>query len=316
MTIQQLRYLIEVAECGSINAAAHNLYTVQSNVSTAIHDLEEEFSIQIFTRSNRGVHLTSEGTELLGYARQVVEQADMLIRRLTPGSTPNVHLAVSAQHYAFSVQAFVDVVRECKQDDYDMVMRETATGQIISDVRDFRAEIGILFLDDFNKLVLTKAFQDAQCDFHPLFDADVHVFVGEQHPLASKKLIKPGDLKSYPRYSFEQGNQNSFYYAEEPLAQLPHKKTIRYSDRGTLTSLLTHFDGYTLSTGVLSNEMQSGIVSIPLVDAPTMRVGYIIRRDRKPSEILKRYITRLRQIIKENPSDCTYIEDDKQLTED
>ncbi len=310
MTLQQLRYLIAVAEHGSINAAARNLYTAQSNVSCAMRDLEEEFGFEIFTRSNRGVELTAEGTELLGYARQVIEQADMLEERFIQGSAPQERLAVSAQHYAFSVQAFVDVVKSCSSPEYDFVMRETATGAIISDVRDFRSEIGILYLDGFNRPVLEKAFEDARLDFHPLFDAPVHVFVGEQHPLAEKNLIQPEDLEPYPRYSFEQGTENSFYYSEEPLSQLPHRKTIRYSDRGTLTSLLTHFDGYTLSTGVLSDEMQSGIVSVPLAGAPTMRVGYVIHRERRPSALLSRYIERLREIIRTNSSECTYLEDD------
>jgi len=309
MTLQQLRYLIAVAEYGSINAAARNLYTAQSNVSCAMHDLEEEFGMQIFTRSNRGVRLTSDGTELLGYARQVVEQADMLEQRFTHGTAPQERLSVSAQHYAFSVQAFVDVAGTCESDDYDFVMRETATGQILSDVRDFRSEIGILYLDSFNRPVLEKAFEDDNLVFHPLFDAPVHVFVGEQHPLAQKSIIHAEDLAPYPRYSFEQGTENSFYYSEEPLSQLPHRKTIRYSDRGTLTSLLTHFDGYTLSTGVLSDEMQSGIASVPLAGAPTMRVGYVIHRERKPSALLRRYIKRLREIIRTNSSECTYLED-------
>ena len=134
--------------------------------------------------------------------------------------------------------------------------------------------------------------------------------MGEQHPLAEKDLIQPEDLEPYPRYSFEQGTENSFYYSEEPLSQLPHRKTIRYSDRGTLTSLLTHFDGYTLSTGVLSDEMQSGIASVPLAGAPTMRVGYVIHRERRPSALLSRYIERLREIIRTNSSECTYLEDD------
>ena len=191
MTLQQLRYLIAVAEHGSINAAARNLYTAQSNVSCAMRDLEEEFGFEIFTRSNRGVELTAEGTELLGYARQVIEQADMLEERFIQGSAPQERLAVSAQHYAFSVQAFVDVVKSCSSPEYDFVMRETATGAIISDVRDFRSEIGILYLDDFNRPVLEKAFEDARLDFHPLFDAPVHVFVGEQHPLRRRTSSSP-----------------------------------------------------------------------------------------------------------------------------
>lgn len=302
MTLQQLRYLIAIAEYGSINAAAQNLYASQSNLSTAIKELEQELGISVFTRSNRGVTLTNDGTELLGYARQVVEQADMLEARYAGKGTSHLRLAVSTQHYAFSVQAFVNVVEACEGDDYEFILREATTAEIIDDVRAFRSEVGILYTDGFNRRVLQKAFEDANLSYHPLFEADVHVFVGEHHPLAHRALLAPSDLEPYPRYSFEQGTSNSFYYSEEPLSYLPHARNIRISDRGTLTNLLTSHNGYTLSTGVLSAEMQSGIASIPLNVDERMQVGYVMHAERRPSELLLRYIDQLHAIIQANPT--------------
>ena len=302
MTLQQLRYLIAVAEYGSINAAAQNLYASQSNLSTAIKELEQELGITIFTRSNRGVVLTNDGTELLGYARQVIEQADMLETHYAHTDSSQLRLAVSTQHYAFSVEAFVNVIESCESSEYDFILRERATGEIINDVRTFRSEIGILYTDSFNQRVLQKAFDDADIAYAPLFDARVHVFVGEHHPLAKKSLIEPSDLEEWPRYSFEQGTENSFYYAEEPLSYLPHKQNIRISDRGTLTNLLTSYNGYTISTGVLSAEMHSGIASIPLNVDETMQVGYIMHNERRPQKLLFRYIEELHAIIETNPT--------------
>ncbi len=302
MTLQQLRYLIAISEQGSINAAAQNLYVSQSNLSTAIKDLEKELGITIFTRSNRGVTLTNDGTELLGYARQVIEQADMLESRYATGKDAQMRLSVSTQHYYFSLQAFINIAEKCGSARYDFVLRECATGQIIEDVRTFRSEIGVLYLDDFNERVLNKAFRDADVSFHPLFDAKAHVFVGEHHPLSQKKIVKPEDLAPYPRYSFEQGTTNSFYYSEEPLGYLPHDRNIRFSDRGTLTNLLTSFNGYTISTGVLSSEMLSGIAAIPLDVDETMRVGYIMHNERRPSELLLDYINELHEAVSENPT--------------
>lgn len=302
MTLQQLRYLIAISEQGSINAAAQNMYVSQSNLSTAIKDLEHELGITIFTRSNLGVTLTNDGTELLGYARQVVEQADMLESRYATGNDSQMRLSVSTQHYYFSLQAFINIAEKCAHEVYDFVLRECATGQIIDDVRTFRSEIGVLYLDDFNERVLSKAFRDADVTFYPLFDAQAHVFVGDHHPLSQKKLLKPEDLAPYPRYSFEQGTTNSFYYSEEPLGYLPHDRNIRFSDRGTLTNLLTSFNGYTISTGVLSAEMHSGIVAIPLDVDETMRVGYIMHNGRRPSKLLLDYIDMLHQVIDNNPT--------------
>ena len=166
-TLQQLRYLIAVAEYGSINAAARELFATQSNLSMAIKDLEQELGVTIFTRSNRGVALTNDGTELLGYARQVIEQADMLERRYAEHGSSHVRLAVSTQHYAFSVQAFVNVAETCTGDEYDLVLRESTTAEIIEDVRSFRSEIGVLYTDDFNALLKKPTCSSTPCSRLP-----------------------------------------------------------------------------------------------------------------------------------------------------
>lgn len=302
MTLQQLKYLIAISEHGSINAAAQSLYVSQSNLSNAIKELEHELGIVIFTRSSRGVALTNDGIELLGYARQVVEQADMLQERYAHGKSENRRLTVSTQHYYFSLQAFINVAEQCASETYEFTLRECATGQIIEDLRTFRSDIGLLYLDGFNERVLRRALADADLSFHPLFDARAHVFVGEQHPLAHRTSVTLEDLEPYPRYSFEQGTTNSFYYSEEPFGYLPHDRNIRFSDRGTLTNLLTSFNGYTVSTGVLSSEMHAGIVAIPLEVDEVMHVGYVLHDKLRQSQLLLSYIDELRRVIAENPT--------------
>jgi len=294
MTLQQLRYLVAIAELGSMNAAAGSLYASQSNLSTAIKDLEKELGIRIFTRSNRGVVLTNEGTELVGYARQVIEQADLLESRYAQGTTQHLRLAVSTQHYAFAVESFVETVDRCEDEDYEFILRECATGEILNDLKTFRSEIGILYTDSYNRRVMRQAFDDAGLAFTPLISSKVHVFVGENHPLAEHRIVEPAELETWPRYSFEQGTSGSLYFSEEPLSYLPHRRNIRISDRGTLSNLLTSHDGYTLSTGMLSSEMHTGIVSIPLDTDEVMQVGYLMHRERKPSKLLLHYIERLK----------------------
>lgn len=300
MTLQQLRYLITIASCNSISQAAHKLFVSQSSLSVAVADLEKECGITIFERSNKGIVLTREGKELLGYARQVVEQADLMeARYILDGQAPTRHLAISSQHYAFPVEAFLEFVGEYEGEGYTFSLRETRTYEIIEDVRDFRSDIGILYMSSFNRNILTKALEDANLSFHPLFDAHPHVFVGTHHPLANRKTLEIDDLKEYPRYTFEQGNMNSFFYAEEPFAELPHEKRVNISDRGTLSNLLSHHNGFTVSTGVLSSEMHSGIVAIPLITDEVMKVGYVVHNERKLSDLAVQYIETLEEFIKD-----------------
>ncbi len=308
ISLQQLRYIIEVAECGSINAASQQLYVSQPTLSATIKDTEQELGISIFNRTNRGITLTSEGTEFIGYARQILEQFDLFEARYSnTHNSSSGRLAISSQHYAFCVEAFVDLAEEYDEKEYDFSLRETRTADIIDDVKDYRSELGIIYLSDFNSKVLTKAFSDAGLTFVPLFQAHPHIFVGKQHPLAQRKSVTPDDLQDYPRYSFEQGTNNSFFFSEEPLSHLPHRQNITYSDRGTLTNLLTNHNGYTVTTGVRSGEMgQSNIVAIPLEVDETMTVGYVCHESRPLSTLAKRYLEKLRARIEANPTVSTY----------
>lgn len=308
ISLQQLRYIIEVAECGSINAASQQLYVSQPTLSATIKDTEQELGISIFNRTNRGITLTSEGTEFIGYARQILEQFDLFEARYSnTHNSSSGRLAISSQHYAFCVEAFVDLAEEYNEKEYDFSLRETRTADIIDDVKDYRSELGIIYLSDFNSKVLTKAFSDAGLTFVPLFQAHPHIFVGKQHPLAQRKSVTPDDLQDYPRYSFEQGANNSFFFSEEPLSHLPHRQNITYSDRGTLTNLLTNHNGYTITTGVRSGEMgQCNIVAIPLEVDETMTVGYVCHDSRPLSTLAKRYLEKLRARIEANPTVSTY----------
>lgn len=298
MTLQQLRYLIAVVRCGSISKAARDQFVSQSSVSVAIKDLERECGTVIFERSSKGIALTTEGAELLAYARQVVEQADLMEAHYLKNAEPvPQRLAISSQHYAFPVEAFLEFVKAYEGDSYTFSLRETRTAEIISDVRDFKSDIGILYLSSFNQQVLTKTFEDANLSFNKLFQAKPHIFVGEQHPLADRALLRIEELEDYPRYSFDQGDDNSFFYAEEPFAELSHDKKIIIGDRGTLSNLLAHHLGYTVSTGVLSSEMHSGIVSIPLETDERMIVGYLVHDERQLSELAQEYIEMLKLFI-------------------
>ena len=238
MTLQQLKYVITVAETGTITEAANKLYISQPSLTNAIHELEKEMNIIIFNRTNKGITLSKEGDDFLGYARQVLEQAAILEDKYkhTPGGKKS--FCVSTQHYSFAVNAFVDLIKEYGQDDYDFSLRETQTYEIIDDVAKMRSELGILFLNEFNEVVLTKILKSHDLSFHPLFTARPHVFVSRSHPLAQNTVITNEELEAYPYLSFEQGEHNSFYFSEEIFSSSERRKNIRVRDRATLFNLL------------------------------------------------------------------------------
>lgn len=295
MTLQQLKYVVMVAAKGTISEAAKALFISQPSLTAAVRELEAELGITIFHRTNRGVSLTVEGEEFLGYARQVIEHTN-LIEEKYAGKSAGKHLfCVSAQHYSFVVEAFVDLLRAYGGEEYDFRIRETQTYEIIEDVAHLRSEIGVLYLNRFNETVIRRELQGHELTFHPLFTAKPHVFVSGSSPLANKERVSLEDLAPYPRLSYEQGEHNAFYFAEEILSTRESKKDIVVRDRATLFNLLIGLNGYTICSGVISEALNGGnIVSVPLDVDDYMQIGYITRDRVAQSFLAERYLDALK----------------------
>lgn len=298
MTLNQLKYIIEVADTGSMTTAAKNLFIAQPSLSKAVAELEKEMGITIFARSNRGVYLTEEGTRFLSYARQITEQTELLENEYKAAPPPKRVFSVSSQHYAFVVNAFVELVREYGRDKYEFTLRELKTAEIIEDVRTHRSDIGILYMSKFNREVLRHILQTQELRFEKLFTAKPHVFVSKTNPLVRKKSVTLGDLKGYPRLTYDQGLKNSFYFAEELHITEDSPKNIVVSDRATLFNLLIGLDGYTISSGVMSRDLNGdNIVAIPLKSDERMDIGYIVSTDMPSDAMTERYLEHLKSYI-------------------
>mgnify|MGYP000281879061 FL=1 len=298
MTLQQLRYAITVAETGTITEAAKKLYISQPSLTNAIHELEKEMNLVIFQRTNKGILLSGEGEEFLGYARQVLEQASILEDKYKVNGGGKKQFCVSTQHYSLAVNAFVDLIKEYGQEEYDFSLRETQTYEIIEDVAHMRSEIGILFLNDFNETVLRKILKTNDLEFHELFVAKPHVFISRKHPQADRQVITNQELEEYPYLSFEQGEHNSFYFSEEIFSTSERKKNIRVRDRATLFNLLIGLNGYTVCSGVLDKKLNGkDIIAVPLQDEGDMRIGYITHRKAVPGRLAATYLEALRKYL-------------------
>lgn len=298
MTLQQLRYVTMVAETGTITEAANRLYISQPSLTNAIHELEKEMNIVIFNRTNKGISLSKEGEDFLGYARQILEQAAILEDKYKGNGGGKKQYCVSTQHYSFAVNAFVDLIKEYGQDEYDFSLRETQTYEIIEDVARLRSEIGILFLNDFNEAVMNKILKSYDLEFHQLYVAKPHVFISRKHPLAGKDRITNEELEEYPYLSFEQGEHNSFYFSEEVFAAVERKKNIRVRDRATLFNLLIGLNGYTVCSGVIDKKLNGkDIIAVPLADENDMKIGYITHRKGMLSRLGNTYLEAIKKYL-------------------
>ena len=296
MTIQQLKYIITVAETGSITEAAKKLYISQPSLSNAIKDIEQETKLTVFHRSRQGIALTKEGLEFLGYARSVVQQMELLENRFVSNEPAKLRFGVSTQHYTFTSNAFVEMVERFGQERYEFILNETQTIQIMEDVKNRFSDLGILFISNGNKAIIRKELEDRRLQFFELFTAKPHVFLSADHPLAERKSVTLSQLRDYPRLNFIQGSYESSYFSEELFSDVESDRIIRVSDRGAIVNLMIGMNAYTISSGIFPRYLQGdAIVSVPLSEKEEMHIGYIINEHQELSPLAEDYIHALRQ---------------------
>ena len=298
MTILQLKYVIRIAECGSMNEASHELYVSQPALSASVKELERELGIEIFTRSSQGITLTQDGAEFLAYARQVLDQFSLLEERYRSGRPRRQLCTVSTQHYMFAVEAFVRMIHSIRSDEYEFSIRETRTRDIIDSVATLRSDLGILYLSDYNRDVVGKLLRAKRLGFHPLFRSGLQVFLSRDNPLASRRRVTMEDLAPYPFLRFEQGDDSGFYFAEEAIWPQHPSKLITVTDRATILNFIIGLNGYTVCTGIDNGDLNNEkIVTVPLDSDETMLVGWITNERAKLSAAAENYLEKLKSVV-------------------
>ena len=303
MTLQQIKYVIGIAETGSFNKAAEKLYVSQPSLTATIHDLENELGIEIFNRTGRGVTLTNDGTEFLTSARQLYLDYQNVMEKYGDNGKIKKKFGVSTQHYSFAVKSFVEMVKGFNTNEYEFAIRETKTREVIDDVASLKSEIGILYLSDFNRKAITSILKSKELEFHHLIDCKAYVYIWKGHPLAKKKQISLSQLEDYPCLSFEQGDGASFYFAEEILSTEEYHRTIKANDRATILNLMIGLNGYTLCSGIICEELNgSDYIAVPFKEEDEsinriMEIGFITRRGFNLSTIGNKYIEEVRKYL-------------------
>ena len=306
MTLQQLHYAITISETGSLNKAAEVLYVAQPSLTGAMQELEKELGIIIFHRSGRGVTLTNDGVEFIAYARQVYHQYEVLLEKYGKNGVLKKKFGVSTQHYSFAVKSFVEMVKNFNTAEYEFAIRETKTREVIEDVSTQKSEIGILYMNNFNRNIISKLIKSNDLEFFKLIDCKPYVYLWKNHPLAKKKSIRFEELAEYPCLSFEQGDNGSFYFAEEILSTADYPRTVKANDRATVLNLMVGLNGYTLCSGIICEELNgSDYLAVPFeADNNSegdgdMEIGYIVKKNHILSKMGEMYIREMERYLGE-----------------
>ncbi|HCR43046.1 MAG TPA: LysR family transcriptional regulator [Ruminococcaceae bacterium] len=303
MTLQQINYIITISEEGSLNKAAEVLYVAQPSLTSAIKEVEKEIGVTLFNRSGKGVTLTNDGVEFLLYARQVYSQYNILLEKFGKNGNLKKKFGVSTQHYSFAVKAFVEMVKAFDTSKYEFAIRESKTRDVINDVSTLKSEIGILYLSDFNRKAILKLLTSNSLEFHSLIDCSAYVYLWKGHPLANESSINFAQLAAYPCLSFEQGDNGSFYFAEEILSTNEYPRIIKACDRATMLNLMVGLNGYTLCSGIICEELNgTDFAAVPFESDSVnqnsvMEIGYIVKRNTLLSGMGRLYIEEIRKYL-------------------
>ena len=296
MTIQQCKYVLEIAKLGSFNEASKQLFVAQSGLSSSVKQLEKELGIKIFERSKNGVCLSRDGVEFVRYAQQIVTQSEFVQNRYG-GVRDYKKLHVATQHYDFVADAFCKFLKQNNDQKYDFSIKEMQTHQVISEVERAFCDVGVLAIKDSDFDIMTRYLNSKGVVFKEFLQALPHVYVRKTHALGKRHTVSFDELADYPYLSYEQGAHNSSYFTEELVGEYSGDKHITISDRATLMNVLLTTDSYTVGTGVMPSALNNGkIVGLKIESQSFYRIGYILRKGASESELTTEFIKELEEI--------------------
>lgn len=298
MTLQQIKYIVEISKHDSISKAASALYVTQPTISKAVKELESSLNIQIFNRNNKGVEFTKEGKELLFYAKMLLEQTESMINYFNKqDSFGKINFTISSQHYGFAVEALVNLLEEFSKEKYRLTIREGKTTDVIEEVVAGRSILGILAVTDTNKEYFEKYFYSKSLEFILLSTTKQHVFLRREHPLSGSDSLTLEELKSYPCLTYQEDDM-PLYFAEKAVNVDEVEKVVYLNDRGVMNNLLSKTDGYNLGTGCITKGYtDANIMSLPLREGKRVDIGLIKRKDTFLPEEIERYVEYLKKSL-------------------
>lgn len=295
MTILQLKYVVAISASASMREASSKLFVSQPALSATVRDLEEELGIKIFERNNKGINLTEQGSEFLSFAKQAVSQYELIENKYLNLEEGKDYYTISMQHYVFALHAFVRAIERKDAEKYSYLIKETRTDEVLTNVKNYKSEIGILAYSERNKTIIHKLLREYDLEFHPIMVCDTYAHLSSTHPLADREELSLEDLRPYPCVSFDQSNETEFYLSEEALSDYEFDKIIRTNDRATSCEILKMLNGFAIGTGIMMDSvaLEDMFVSIKLKEEDPLTIGYIVKKNHILSKFAEIYLEEL-----------------------
>ena len=289
MNIQQLRYVVAIANSGTFREAASKLFVSQPSLSVAIRDLEGELGFQIFNRTTTGAVLTSHGMTFYEKALEVVKSFDSFEKQFSQAAADSDEFSIASQHYDF-LPPLITAFSQAHPEHKDFRIFESTTIQILDEIAQGDSEIGIIYLNNQNRKGLLQRMEKLGLEFVELIPFQTHIYLAKEHPLAKKDSLVMADLLGFPTVRFTQEKDEYLYYSENFVDTTDSSRIFNVTDRATLNGILERTDAYATGSGFLDSRSVNGITVIPLEDDLDNKMVYIKRRDKNLSACALKFI--------------------------
>ena len=289
MNIQQLRYVVAIANSGTFREAAEKMYVSQPSLSISVRDLEKELGFKIFRRTSSGTFLTRRGMEFYEKAQELVKGFDVFQNQYANPEEEKKEFSISSQHYDF-LPPLITQFSVLYPENKDFRIFESTTVQILDEVAQGHSELGIIYLNKQNTKGIMQRVDKLGLEVIDLIPFQTHIYLRKGHPLAKKESLVMEDLAHLPTVRFTQEKDEYLYYSENFVDTSSSSQLFNVTDRATLNGILERTDAYATGSGFLDSQSVNGITVIPLIDDLNNKMVYVKREEVDLSPVAERFV--------------------------
>ncbi|AGY38024.1 LysR family transcriptional regulator [Streptococcus ilei] len=289
MNIQQLRYVVAIANSGTFREAAEKMYVSQPSLSISVRDLEKELGFKIFRRTSSGTFLTRRGMEFYEKAQELVKGFDVFQNQYANPEDEKKEFSISSQHYDF-LPPLITQFSVLYPENKDFRIFESTTVQILDEVAQGHSELGIIYLNKQNTKGIMQRVDKLGLEVIDLIPFQTHIYLRKGHPLAKKESLVMEDLAHLPTVRFTQEKDEYLYYSENFVDTSSSSQLFNVTDRATLNGILERTDAYATGSGFLDSQSVNGITVIPLIDDLDNKMVYVKREEVDLSPVAEKFV--------------------------
>lgn len=289
MNIQQLRYVVAIANSGTFREAAEKMYVSQPSLSISVRDLEKELGFKIFRRTSSGTFLTRRGMEFYEKAQELVKGFDVFQNQYANPEDEKKEFSISSQHYDF-LPPLITQFSVLYPENKNFRIFESTTVQILDEVAQGHSELGIIYLNNQNTKGIMQRVDKLGLEVIDLIPFQTHIYLRKGHPLAKKEILVMEDLAHLPTVRFTQEKDEYLYYSENFVDTSGSSQLFNVTDRATLNGILERTDAYATGSGFLDSQSVNGITVIPLIDDLDNKMVYVKREEVDLSPVAEKFV--------------------------